>query len=191
MRNMDHSEMNKCLENEMSRKNPFAVIWSVFTWLIVVVVVMTAIMLVGVRIFGFTPYAIISPSMTPDYQVGDLVYVKKVEPEKIKVGDVLTFVANADLTVVTHRVEEVDWESHCFYTKGDANFSRDMAPVAYENVVGVVKFSLPKLGYLSTFLASDFGRCAGIAIVATVILLMILPELLKLTRRNRKKEHLK
>jgi signal peptidase len=151
--------------------------WNAISWTFVAVIVLLAIALVGVRIAGFTPYAIVSASMTPKYQVGDLVYVRTVDPEEIQVGDVLTFVANEDLTVVTHRVDEIDRENRCIYTKGDANDSRDLSPVAFENVVGRVTFSLPKLGYLSNYLTSTSGHFAGAAVLLFLILLFLVPEL--------------
>jgi signal peptidase len=157
---------------EMSLKT----IWNIISWAAVIIVVLLAFALVGVRIAGFTPYAIVSPSMTPKYQVGDLVYVKAVDPENIQVGDVLTFVANEDLMVVTHRVEEIDRENDCIYTKGDANNSRDLSPVSFENIVGRVEFSLPKLGYLSNYLTSTSGHFAGIAVLLFLILLFLVPE---------------
>lgn len=113
-------------------KSTFAKLWSVFTWLLVGIIVLLAVALVGVRLLGFQPFAVLSPSMTPKYEVGDLVYVLPTDPEKIEVGDVLTFIANAEGVVVTHRVVEMDRENGCFYTKGDANDSRDGSPVVYE-----------------------------------------------------------
>ena len=160
-----------------TNKSVFLKIWNFISTLIVVVVALLAVALVGVRIFGFTPYSILSPSMTPEYQVGDLVYVKSVNPEKIQTGDVITFVANDDLLLVTHRVDEINRENSLIYTKGDTNQERDAVPVHYENVVGVVKFSLPKLGYISNYFSSPSGRYAGIAIIFVLILLFILPEL--------------
>lgn len=171
-------EKNQSME-ETAPKSMLGKIWSAFTWLLVAVVVLIAMALVGVRLVGFQPFAVLSPSMTPKYGVGDLVYALPTDPEEIQVGDVLTFVANAEGTIVTHRVDEVDRENRCFYTKGDANESRDGNPVVYENVVGVVKFSLPKMGYVSSYLTSESGRFAAIAGVLTLILLLILPELFK------------
>lgn len=154
-------------------------IWNAITWMLVIVVVLIAIALAGTRFLGYTPYAVLSPSMTPQYQVGDLVYVKSMEPEKIEVGDVITFVANEDLLVVTHRVAEVDQDNRHFITKGDANNTEDAAPVLYENVLGVVNFSLPMLGYVSIYLSSPSGKYVAIAVVLTMLLLFILPELFK------------
>lgn len=165
-------------------KGPLSSIWSVVTWFLVIVCVLLAVLLVGVRVIGFRPYAVLSPSMTPKYGVGDLVYVKAVDPEKIEVGDVLTFVANEDLTVVTHRVVEVDRENRCFYTKGDANEIQDGSPVLYENAIGVVRFSLPKMGYVSSYLTSPSGRYVGIAAGAFLILLLIIPEFFKSEKKK-------
>ena len=168
------------------KKHPLVVAWGISSWILILAVVGLAIALAGVRVLGYTPYAILSPSMTPQYQVGDLVYVKSCPPEEIEVGDVLTFVANENLLVVTHRVADVDRENRCFVTKGDANNSEDLAPVLYENVLGTVRFSLPKLGYVSTYLTSPSGRYAGAAIILTLILLLILPEFFKKDQQKKK-----
>lgn len=153
--------------------------WNIATGVLAGVAVVLAIALVGIRLFGFTPYSILSASMTPRYGVGDLVYVRDTPLEEVLEGDVITFVANEDLVLVTHRVEEIDREEGVLYTKGDANQSRDAAPVRYENVVGVVKFSLPKLGYVSSYLTSKSGRYVGLACLFGLFLLFLLPELFK------------
>ena len=72
---------------------------------------MLAILLVGVRVVGFSPYTVLSGSMEPTYSVGDLIYVKTVDPDSIKVGDPITFVANEKLVVATHRVVAVDGQN--------------------------------------------------------------------------------
>ena len=150
---------------------------SAVTTVLLVLIVALAVPLAGVRIFGFTPYAVLSGSMTPKYKIGDLVYVKETDFEDIEIGDVITFVADSNLTVVTHRVTEIDEENLSFTTKGDANSSEDASPVAYENVLGVVKFSIPKLGYVSNYISTKSGKYVAAAVLIFLILLMILPDL--------------
>lgn len=159
-------------------------IMNIAATVLVALVVILAVLLVGVRLFGYTPYAVLSPSMVPTYHPGDLVYVHKADPEKINAGDVLTFVANEQLTVVTHRVDAVDRENRCFYTKGDANATRDAAPVIYENTLGTVSFSIPILGYVSMFLKKPVGKYIGIAIGIALLLLLFLPEIISLFRKK-------
>lgn len=150
---------------------------SAVTTVLLVLIVAIAVLLAGVRIFGFTPYAVLSGSMTPVYRIGDLVYVKETDFEDIEIGDVITFVADSNLTVVTHRVTEIDEDNLSFTTKGDANSSEDASPVAYENVLGVVKFSIPKLGYVSNYISTKSGKYVAAAVLVFLILLMILPDL--------------
>lgn len=151
-------------------------IWNTLSTLFVVIVLILAAGLSALRLLGFTPYAVLSPSMSPSYDVGDLIYVKKSSFSGIKPGDAVTFVANEELTVVTHRVVEIDRENRRFYTKGDANEHRDAAPVLYENVLGVVKFSLPGLGYVSSRVSSLPGRIIAAGVITALLAVLILPE---------------
>lgn len=161
------------------KKSPLMVIWNIITTILVIAAVLLAVALVGVRAVGYTPYAVLSPSMTPTYEPGDLIYVKETPTDKIVEGDVITFVTDDKTTLVTHRVVEIDRDGRKFYTQGDANDSRDGNPVLYENVQGVVEFSLPKLGYVSSYVTSETGRYVAIAGIFALILLWILPELFR------------
>ena len=96
-------------------------IWNIVSTALVALTVLCAVFLMGSRLIGYRCFNIISPSMEPEYSVGDLIYVKKVDPATIKEGDVITFLVNEDLVVGTHRVVRVDAENQRFYTKGDAN----------------------------------------------------------------------
>lgn len=82
-------------------------IWNFINTLFVTLVVILAILLVGVRVIGLTPYAVLSGSMEPTYHVGALIYVKDIAPEDVEIGTPLTFVVNEDLLVATHRVVDI------------------------------------------------------------------------------------
>ena len=111
-------------------------IWNILSTAIVCLVVLAAIVLLGSRLMGYRVFNIVSGSMEPKYNVGDLIYVKEVDPQTIKVGDVITFVLNEDLVVATHRVVRIDSEKSHLYTKGDANEDVDGSLVHHKNVVG-------------------------------------------------------
>lgn len=144
----------------------------------VLAVAALAFLLAGVRIVGFTPYAVLSGSMEPAFHVGSLIYVKSVDPEDIKVGDAITFRLSGEDTAATHRVIEIDRENQCFYTKGDANETPDASPVPYSSVLGRAVFTVPKLGLFSSWLSSAQGKYAAISGVGLLLLLIILPEIL-------------
>ena len=186
-------------------------LWSVISTLLVIVMVILAVLLVGVRVVGLTPYAVLSGSMEPTYHVGALIYVKDVAPADITVGMPITFVVNEDLLLATHRVvdiqvlttrqeqvldeagnpvlddegnpvlEEVSLDEPVYYfqTKGDANDAVDGTPVHYKNVVGTPVFSIPYLGYLSSWLQTRQGMIMGICIALVLVILTFLPDLLR------------
>ena len=154
-------------------------VWNVVSTILVVLIVLCAVFLMGSRIFGFQIFTVISGSMEPEYSVGDLIYVKKVDVNTIEVGDDITFILNEDLVVATHRVVRIDAESQHFYTKGLANEVEDSEPVHFNNVIGVPQFAIPKLGYVSNFVQHPPGMYITIAIGVALILIVFLPDMLK------------
>lgn len=152
-------------------------VWNIVSTVLVILVVLCAVFLVGARILGYQAYNVLSGSMEPTYSVGDLIYVKAVDVETIQPGDAITFVLNDELTVATHRVVEKDERNQCFYTKGETNNTVD-PPVHFKNVIGVPKFSIPLLGYVSDFVQHAPGSYITIGVGILLVLLMFLPDLL-------------
>lgn len=158
--------------------NTFKKIWNVVSAAIVILMVLCAVFLMGSRLIGYQCFTVISGSMEPQYKVGDLLYVKEVDVNAIKVGDPITFVLNEDLVVATHRVVRIDTENQRFYTKGDANEIEDSDPVHFNNVIGVPQFSIPKLGYVSDFVQHPPGLYITIGVGILLIVLVFLPDML-------------
>lgn len=152
-------------------------LWGVLSTVLVIVIVLCAVLLMGSRLVGYQVFTVISGSMEPTYSVGDLIYVQKVDPATIEVGQPITFVLNESLAVATHRVVEADYENQHFYTKGDANEIADQMPVHFNNVIGVPRFSIPKLGYVSDFIQHPPGTYITIAACAVLIILVFLPDM--------------
>ena len=156
-------------------------ILNAFTTGIVIIVVVLAIMLVGVRLFGLQPFVVLSGSMEPKYHVGSLIYVKPVDYKTLQVGDDITYMLDED-TVVTHRIIEVlvDEENPDvlrYFTQGIANEVPDATSVHYKNVIGKPLFSVPYLGYVSNYVQNPPGMYIAIAAGAILILLVFLPDL--------------
>ncbi len=156
-----------------------AKIWDVASTALVALVVVFAVLLMGSRIMGYQVFNVISGSMEPTYSVGDLIYVKSVDPDSVQVGDPITFVLNEDLVVATHRVIRVDGENRHFYTKGDANETADAAPVHFNNLIGVPQFSIPLLGYVSDFIQQPPGMYVAIGLVTVLFAGAFLPDLFR------------
>lgn len=158
------------------------------TTAMVAVVVILALLLVGVRVFGMQAYCVISGSMEPLYPVGSLIYVKSVDPYELEKGDVITFMLDED-TVATHRIVEVipDEQGSSvirFQTKGDANNIPDGTLVHYKNIIGSPIFSIPKLGYVAVFIQNSPGTYMAISACLIFIALVFLPDLMGPSKTN-------
>lgn len=161
----------------MKKINILKKVWNVLSTVIVVFMVLCAVFLMGSRLMGYQVFNVVSGSMEPTYSVGDLIYVKKVNPNEIEVGMPITFVLNEDLVVATHRVIEVDAENQHFYTKGEANDTADASPVHFNNVIGVPQFSIPLLGYVSDFIQNPPGTYITIGVGVLMVLAVFLSDL--------------
>ena len=159
-------------------------IWYTVTTVLVVLVVVFAVFLMGSRLVGVQVFHVVSPSMEPTYSEGDLLYVKEVDPDSVKVGDPITFVLNEDLVVATHRVVKVDSENRQFTTKGDANKTEDAAPVHFNNLIGVPVFAIPLLGYVSAYIQSPPGMYVAIGLGVILLAAVFLPDMLTKKGKN-------
>ena len=132
-------------------------------------------------LFGYRYYTILTPSMQPAYNVGDMIFVKVGNADSIDVGDVITFNPSSDSgAYLTHRVTEKipNYEGSgvtCFRTKGDANDSDDSFLIDEDRVIGKVGFHIAKLGYVIRFI-----QLRWYFIVPIIILLMIAFHLMKM-----------
>lgn len=153
-------------------------IWKVVTDVLLVALIALAAVLVLPRVLGLKPMIVLSGSMEPTYHVGSLIYVGKADPGEVKEGDAITFDLDGKGTLVTHRVIEVDKENQCFYTQGDANKDPDGSPVAYGNVVGKPKFTIPKMGYLAAYLNTRQGMIIMVTVIAAVLILVFMTDLI-------------
>ena len=156
-------------------------VWNAITTVLVILIVILAVLLVGVRLAGFQVFTVLSGSMEPTYHVGSLIYVKDVDYRQLEAGDVITFMLDEN-TVATHRIiqvvpDEDEPEVLRFATQGDANDAPDGTLVHYKNVIGTPVFTIPQLGYVANYIQNPPGTYIAISGAAILLLLMFLPDL--------------
>lgn len=123
---------------------------------------------VGLKLFGFNMLNVETGSMEPVLPVNTLVFVQSAEPETIKEGDVITFVINEKGTLATHRVININSGKRIFVTKGDAN-NTDDGSISWDNVVGVMRFKIPKIGGVFQIITAPENR----PLIITVIVILL------------------
>ena len=151
-----------------------------------------ALFLVGMKVFGFQIYTILSPSMEPNYPTGAIIYVKEVDTATLKEGDVITFQLTDNMTA-THRIIEVMSDDKnqgemLYRTKGDNNKHADSNPVTSDRILGKVVFSIPVLGLLASYIQTRSGLFVCLAIAGALMLMVILSDMIDPDRKQSKNE---
>ena len=145
---------------------------------------------------GFNFFAVTSGSMETAIPTGSLIYVDRFKIEDLKENDVITYRVIDEETkvssLVTHRINKVQKleqiktvepgeqqepiekkiVQYRFITKGDANNTVDVNPVTAGNIIGVYKWHIPKLGYISSFAQSFKGFLLLIILPGTLLIVL-------------------
>lgn len=118
-------------------------------------------------IAGKKAFVIISGSMIPEIQIGDVVIIN--DTNDVKINDVIAF--RRDSTVIVHRIiKQMDVNGKVMYqTKGDNNNVADSELVEVETIEG--KY-IGKIPYIGKFLMLLYNNLT-IVIVAVIFLLII------------------
>ena len=121
------------------------------------------------KITSYDAYYVISDSMKPAINKGDLVFTKEVSFEEIEVGDVLTFTKDGSGRWFSHRVVRIKEEEKSFRTKGDNNNVEDPGYTSFDNVVGRVEKKFPVVGFVPMALSTVWGKIVLVIIYAVYI----------------------
>lgn len=132
---------------------------------------------------------ITSGSMTPLFPVGSTIAVHDVaDPTSLQPGQIITFKALGNGTVITHRIIERVERSTLpqvhYQTKGDANRTPDPDLAPASNVIAVADGVLPAWQGFAVSLQTPKGRLAVYGGLFAVIALGELVDLVGLWRRR-------
>ncbi|MDD4795663.1 MAG: signal peptidase I [Bacilli bacterium] len=112
--------------------------------------------------FNYRMFTVITGSMEPRYNVGDVLFAKEVPPKEIKVGDALSYrglVGTFRDKIVTHEVVKVNQDEsgkYYFNTKGLTNLIED--PIVYEEqLFGVIKYKSRILSLIYKIINTNVG----------------------------------
>jgi len=120
---------------------------------------------------GYKPFIVLSNSMLPTIEVGDLVLDKTEDTSTLAVGDVISF-REGTTTVITHRIVNITESggTRQFTTKGDNNNTEDSNPVVQSDVEGKMIYSVHNIGNAALFMQTKIGML--LFIVLPLVLLV-------------------
>ena len=124
---------------------------------------------------GTLPLIVLTDSMYPVIESGDLIICHTAEPEEIDVGDVIAFFdpAGNGSSIVTHRVLEVTEQDGkiAWKTKGDNNNTEDRLPVPEDKLVAVYEGTrIAGAGNVALFMQTTPGLI--VCVVCPILLLV-------------------
>lgn len=159
---------------------------------------------------GVAPLIVLTDSMYPTIESGDLIIVRQIDAAEVQEGDVISFFdpASSGTAVVTHRVLKqnptqadglpatfnpdnepgvvTEDGKLVFYTQGDANNAPDRIAVPAENLVGVWRGTrFAGLGRVAMFLQSAPGL---ILCIALPVLLLVGYDVIRRRRYDKSKK---
>lgn len=106
-------------------------------------------------IFGYKNFIVLSGSMEPTLNIGDMVIVK--DTKDIKIDDIISF--RVKNSVVTHRVFEIykEDDKEYYITKGDNNNEADTELLNKKDIEGKFVFKIPYIGKIILFFQKPLG----------------------------------
>ena len=131
--------------------------------------------------FGWKPFIVLSGTMETQIMTGDVVVVKEIDAKKLKENDIIAFKEDNNI-VITHRIIEIIKDENGdtkYKTKGDNNNEEDDGVVSPEQIEGIYKFRIGKIGDLALFVQTPVGMVICISIPLILLLLLQWKESLK------------
>ncbi len=165
-------------ETQQKTKKILGIVGNVVIWIFVAFSVLVTVLVFAAQgskdgvpeLFGKSLITIESPSMTPTYKVGDLVFMEKLsgpEMKELEAGDIITYRAPIDINgdgkigdLNTHRILTADHEKAEFTTIGDNNNGiPDAYTISYNDIIGkcTEDGKIGGIGNVINFLRSSLG----------------------------------
>ena len=185
-------------------KKVFHIIKNIFVWLVVALAVcMMIFTVVSVNtfgrtdrsIFGYKAFIVLSDSMSKtDFNAGDLVLVKEVDPATLKAGDIISYQSTNTENygeVVTHKIRELTTDAEGnpgFVTYGTTTDQNDENIVHYSFVLGKYQTKLPGVGKFLQFLKTTPGYIVCIFLPFLLLILVQGVNSIRLFRQYKKEQ---
>ena len=178
----DIESINKRKENVKIAKKVIEIIAIILIYNIILIALSSANKISVVNILGYKSYIIKTNSMEPTTSINDVVITKKVKKEKIKKGDVITFLQDGE--VITHRITQIE-DNGNYTTKGDNNNIEDTFKITYENIEGKHILTIP---YLGKIVQALYNKIVFLIITLIILIFMFITILNQEKRENRREK---
>ena len=167
----------------------------IYGFLYVIVLITLLVILVqrisnnNISIAGIRFFSVASSSMFPEYEVGDIIIAKEVEPQEIKVGENVVYNGKKGEfkdKIITHEVVKIEEENgeYIFTTKGIANDESDPT-ISEDQLLGKIIYKSVVLSFLNKIVNNIYTFYFLIFVPITII---IAKNIIQISIENKSKE---
>lgn len=146
-------------------------------------------------LFGYKAFIVLSDSMSKtDFNAGDLVLVREVEPASLREGDIIAYTSQNTSNygeTVTHKIRRLTTDANGqpgFVTYGTTTDTDDEIVVTYPYVIGKYTGHIPKVGTFFQFLKTTPGYIVCILIPFLLLILLEGTRCIRLFRRYKSEQ---
>ena len=148
-----------------------------------------------VSIFNYRMFTVVTGSMKPKYDIGDVLLAKEVDPETIEIGDTISYLGYSDKLsgkVITHKVIAIDRDKETnklvFHTQGLTNIIED--PVVPQDLVyGKIVYKSLILSLVYKIVSTNIGFY--LFIIVPILYIIVTEIISTLLNKEEKKRNLK
>lgn len=150
---------------KLKQNKALKIIWQILYILLYIIVILMLIVVIlqrvtdnSIAIGGYRIFTVATGSMVPQYEVGDILISKEIDPSQIKVDDDIVYRGKEGSfkdRIVTHRVISVREEEgqYKIITKGIANIEED-PEITEDQVYGKVIYKVKTLSFISRLISN-------------------------------------
>ena len=154
-------------------KKILGIVRKVLVWIVVAIAVLMMIFTVisvttfnrnDRSLFGYKAFVVRTDSMSKtDFDAGDLIFVKEVNPATLKAGDIITFISQDSESfgeTITHKIRRKTTDAKGnpgFVTYGTTTDTDDATIVTYPYILGKYTGHIPDVGTFFNFMKTTQG----------------------------------
>ena len=176
-------------------KKTLKILWSILkaiTWIVIILIF--CVIVIGrvtnnkLTLAGYSIYTVVTESMVPKYNVGDMILAKKTDPETLKIGDDVVYLGKQDTfagKIVTHQLIDIELTDtgKQFHTKGIANSIEDPV-ITGDQIQGKVITKLTILSIISKIVNNQYGFYFMIIIPTVVLVFEIMIDFINSKKKS-------
>ena len=122
---------------------------------------------------GWKPFIVLSETMENEIMDGDIVVVKQIDTNLLEDNDIIAYKNNNEMVIISRIIEiEKEDEKTKYKIKADNSRNKDIEYILPEQIEGIYKFRIAKLGNFAIFIQTPIGMIVFLSIPLILLLLV-------------------